>query len=96
MFLILAEINYHLPSDLKPTLYELEIRPYIGDGEMWGIKSFTFDGRIKIHFQCVNPTKSIIFHSVGLKFEKIELISYDDLGIELKDRSVEEDIVRSY
>ena len=81
---------------MKPILYELEIRAYIGEEDLWGKNSFTFDGYIKIHFQCVNPTKRIVFHSVDLKFKKIELTAYDDFGIELVNRSAEDDFVRSF
>jgi len=58
-----------LPRNLLPTLYELEIQPYIGPEEVYGNKSFTFSGRAKIHMTCVSPTKKIVFHGLGLDID---------------------------
>lgn len=49
----------------------MEIRPYIGN---FGNKSFTYDGKINIHFQCLTPTKNIVFHSTDLNIQIEELV----------------------
>ena len=49
---------------MTPTLYELTIKPYLDP--TFGDKSFTFDGSIKIHFDCNHPTSQIIFHIKNL------------------------------
>lgn len=58
------KINYRLPQDLKPIRYELQIQPYIGPN--YGSKSFTTEGIMKMHFTCVNPTQSIVFHAINM------------------------------
>jgi hypothetical protein len=57
-------INYRLPSDLKPILYEITIKPYVG--EYYNEKSFTFEGYINISFICLNETNKIILHAKNL------------------------------
>ncbi len=58
-----------LPRNLIPSLYELEIQPYIGSEEIYGNKSFTFDGRAKMHLTCSSPTNKIVFHGLGLNID---------------------------
>ena len=60
-------------------MYELELKPYLGDESLHGDKSFTFEGDMKMHFKCVEPTNKLIFHSNGLNFhtDSIELESND-------------------
>jgi len=48
--LIDSKMNYRLPDNLKPSLYQLEIQPFILD------KPFTFKGKCNITFNCVQPT----------------------------------------
>lgn len=55
-----------LPEDLVPTLYELEIRPYIGPAEVYGDRAFTFDGKIAMTMNCVKATSKIVFHGLNL------------------------------
>ncbi len=68
-----------MPQTLKPFLYELQLKLYIGTNETYGEKSFTTDGFAKIHFTCVIPTKKILFHAEDLNINEtsIELISSD-------------------
>lgn len=61
--------NFLLPKSLKPTFYDLQIRPYVGPKEVWGEKAFTFEGRIEIYFKCLEPTRQVIFHSKDLRIE---------------------------
>lgn len=56
-----------MPLDLKPTLYDFKIKPYIGRNEAWAAdKDFTFEGSIDMHFTCDNPTNKIIFHAAEM------------------------------
>ena len=74
------KINVRLPADLKPILYELEIRPYIGPSEVYGDKAFTFDGKIAMTLNCVNPTNKILFHGLNLNITEsgLELYKSED------------------
>lgn len=65
------ELSYRLPDNLVPHSYEITLQPYIGNYDIYGNKSFTFNGRNKISFKCVKPTSVITFHSENLQFETI-------------------------
>ena len=86
-----------MPKNLEPTLYELQIQPYIGTNETYGDKAFTFDGVMKINFKCVSPTNRIIFHISGLKINEaaLELTSSSDSGLAISG-SVEYDAIREF
>jgi hypothetical protein len=83
-------INYRLPTNLKPTLYELTIKPYIG--ENYNDKSFTFEGYVNISFICLNQTNKIILHAKDLFIRSTKLyeinnsyfsgISYNEILID--------------
>lgn len=64
--------NLLLPGNFRPTLYEIEIRPYIGPKETWGNRAFTFEGRARITMTCVKPTAQLVFHSRDLTLESVE------------------------
>ena len=66
------KIDYRLPQDLKPTRYELQIQTYVGPS--YGSKSFTTEGVMKMHFTCVNPTSSIVFHAANMVIDGNGLI----------------------
>ena len=74
-----------LPKHLWPTLYDVEIKPYIGGADVWGDRAFTFDGKINMHFKCVNETDALIFHILDLQIDNssIKLTSTDDNGLSL-------------
>ena len=65
--------KYRLPTNLKPYSYELEIKPYIGNFEMYQNKSFTFTGIVKIYFSCIEQTNEIVLHSKGLNITSVRL-----------------------
>lgn len=69
-----------LPRDLKPTYYDLEIRPYIGDYEVWGDRAFTYEGRVDIYFTCLRPTRKVIFHSKDLQLKFVSFRSFNHNG----------------
>lgn len=79
--------SYRLPKDIKPFLYQLTIKPYIGTNESYGEKAFTFDGQMKMHFTCVHSTNQIVFHAFNLLINKdtIEVRDSKDQHIPLKD-----------
>lgn len=77
-FLFLAIIDYRLPKNLKPNLYDLKIKPYIGSNrEAWPAeKDFTFDGSVEIFFTCIEPTRRIVFHADHIQIVSIFLRSF--------------------
>lgn len=68
-------INYRLPGDLKPYLYDLYIKPYIGPD--YGALSFTFEGKMTMKFVCLNSTNKIVFH--------VEELDIDEAKVKLTD-----------
>jgi hypothetical protein len=70
----ILEVNFRLPSNLKPSLYELTIKPYIGTNETYQEKAFTYEGTMKMTFECLNATNKIIFHSSGNDIEESSLL----------------------
>jgi aminopeptidase 2 len=95
----LAEpINYRLPTNLSPYLYELSLKPYVGPKEIYGDKAFTFEGFQKIHFTCKTPTNRIVLNSLELDLnsESLSLNSEtDQSGIRVLKR-IEYDQVRQF
>lgn len=56
-----------MPTNLKPTLYDFQIKPYIGRNEAWPVeKDHTFEGSIDMHFTCTVPTDRIVFHAADM------------------------------
>ena len=91
-------IQYRLPNNLVPNLYELEIRPYIGTYETYKEKSFTFSGTVSIHFTCFEETDRIILHSKDLNItSKILTSNKKDVGVKDKfDINIENDFLTIY
>jgi len=83
--LIDSKMNYRLPDNLKPSLYQLEIQPFILD------KPFTFKGKCNITFNCVQPTNEIIFHS-----HQLEISSLNDSSIRLNIHTIVYDVKRNF
>jgi aminopeptidase N len=92
------QINYRLPTNLSPYFYDLTLKPYIGPEEAYKNKSFTFEGKQKIHFTCMDPTDRIVFHSIGstLNAESLMLESKSDTTDLKVIKSIEYDLVRSF
>jgi hypothetical protein len=90
--LIDSKMNYRLPDNLKPSLYQLEIQPFILD------KPFTFKGKCNITFNCVQPTNEIIFHSHQLYIDenKLEISSLNDSSIRLNIHTIVYDVKRNF
>lgn len=74
------QIDYRLPADIKPYLYELQIKPYIGPAEEYGSKAYTFEGIQTMHLKCLSPTDKIVFHEHNLNIvgSDVELFSQAD------------------
>lgn len=51
-------VEYRLPTDLSPYLYDLTIQPYFKPTQM----PETYDASIKIHFTCLNDTNKLVLH----------------------------------
>ena len=78
-------INYRLQTSLKPTLYEIELQPFIGPKEVYGDKAFTTIGKVIMHFECKKPTDRIEFHAKDLTIDaekfKIRSNSHPELYV---------------
>lgn len=57
-------INFRLPDNLKPYLYELEIQPFLDPN------NFRFNGKMKMFINCLSSTNRIVFHQQGLKINE--------------------------
>ncbi len=90
-------INFRLPDNLKPELYDFELRPYIGTNDTYGDKAFTFDGIMNMHFICVKPTRKVVFHSLDLTIDesKLAISSTTDLSVSLS-KQIEYDQKREF
>ena len=76
--------TFNLPTEIRPHLYELEIRPYICDAGTCGWRSMTFEGKVKMHLTCFSATNMFRFHSVDLAIEKTEMSSSKDTDIGIR------------
>ena len=67
-------IDYRLPGHLKPSLYDLKIKPYIGP--YYASLSFTFEGVMNMYIKCIEVTNKIVFHIQELNIDetKVKLI----------------------
>lgn len=64
--------NYRLPEYIRPTRYELTIRPYFDASD--GKKPFTFDAMVIITLSTEKPHLSeIVLHQKGLLIESVKL-----------------------
>lgn len=74
-FILASKINFRLPNNIVPTVYDLTITPYIGSNAAWdSSKDFTFEGIMNMHLLCYKATKKIVFHSAGLKINEDTLM----------------------
>ena len=75
-----------LSKDLIPYLYDLEFKPYIGLVSQYGNRSFTFDGKAKIHFTCKVATDLLQLHIRGLTINNasITISSTTDPSLQLE------------
>ncbi len=84
--------EYRLPLNIKPVLYDVQLKPYIGPVEIYGNKSFTTEGRVVIHFSCEIPTNKIYIHAKELDIDINSLrINETGLGIESFDLDTRRD-----
>jgi len=62
------QINFRLPDNLVPILYDFHIKPYIGSNPtVWPAeKDYTFEGYIEMHLACAKPTNKIVFHAADM------------------------------
>ena len=63
-------VDYRLPNNLKPFLYDLTVRPYIGTEQLYGTKAFTFEGTMIMYFECFKETSKIVFHANELNIDQ--------------------------
>ena len=86
-------VDYRLPKNLIPFLYELQLQPFIGPAEVYAEKAFTFNGQIQMHFTCSIPTNKIVFHALQLEIDSdnLELTSYNDPSPPVLNKNIEFD-----
>ncbi|XP_059219771.1 glutamyl aminopeptidase [Stomoxys calcitrans] len=69
------EINYRLPSALKPTLYDLYLDPNLQTGN--------FGGKVVITIDVVEESQQIILHSHKLDIKRVYVQSQNALSLEV-------------
>lgn len=62
-----------MPTNLKPLEYNIVLKPYIGTTELYGNRSFTFDGQVSIVYKCVEPTNRIVLHELNIVINKVKV-----------------------
>jgi len=85
--------DYRLPLNLKPQLYHVQLRPYIGPPETYGNKSFSTEGTVVIHFSCEIPTNKIYLHARELEIH-VTSLKINDTGLGVVD--LEFDVRRDF
>lgn len=92
-------LNFRLPQNLRPILYDLTLKPYVGSNpNAWSSsKDFTFEGEMKMHFRCIQPTNVIVFHAIELAIDLdlLDIYSDDDPDIKVF-HSIDYDKIRSF
>lgn len=88
-------INYRLPINLKPFEYEIYLKPYIGTTEIYGNRSFTFDGQVKIYYTCIQPTSQIVLHEKDLIISRV-VLSYQRQDEVIARSQFEHDLEREF
>ena len=68
-------IDYRLPANWKPILYQLTLKPFIGP--FYGNKSFTFEGHVNIGIACQLATNRVVLHSRDLVIKTAVLHELD-------------------
>ena len=63
------ESIYKLPTNLKPSLYELTIKPYFTATT----EPSVYDGHVAIRFGCVEDTSKLVLHMRGLQIDNSSL-----------------------
>lgn len=59
--------SHRLPTDLNPLFYNLEIQPDIYGNDP---STFTFNGSVVIHFECVAQTSAIVLNAKNLSIQE--------------------------
>ena len=62
-----------MPKNIDPFLYELQIRPFIGETKLYGNESFTFRGQVSISFTTREFTNKIVLHSKNLEIKNYSI-----------------------
>ncbi len=68
-----GDIDYRLPTNIRPLDYMLTIRPYIGESAQYGEKAFTYDANLTVKIECMEATNKIVMHSKGLNIDATKL-----------------------
>ena len=69
------QVNYRLPTHLRPSFYEIVIKPYFNVTT----QPIFYDGHVSIRFSCVQDTSKLVLHMVDLDIDNssLELIKLE-------------------
>ena len=59
--------DLRLPTDLKPTLYDIQLLPFVEEG------NFTTDGSISIDFNCLAATRNITMLANNITIDRTSI-----------------------
>lgn len=91
-----TQINYRLDGSLVPSLYELDIKPYVGTEMEYGDKAFTYEGKVVITVKCVAPTNKVVLHAKRIRIDVSQLrFVSNDSDIEIE-KSIRQDVEREF
>jgi aminopeptidase N len=64
---VVANVTTQLPRNVRPTHYEVAVVPHA--------QSLTFDGKVSIRIEVLEPTTSIVLNAVDMTFASAQLVS---------------------
>jgi aminopeptidase N len=68
-----VNLDYRLPSNFKPSLYEIQLKPYIGTASLYGDNAFKFEGSVNISIMCLNATNKIVLHHKNMVINSVNV-----------------------
>lgn len=74
----------------------MTIKPYIGPVDVYGPRSFTYDGYVNISFTCSKPTKQIIIHQRDLVFHSTRLYLLNNSELTETENDLEFDSIKEF
>ena len=60
-----AQVTTQLPRNVRPTNYDIEVVPHA--------EKMTFDGKVRINIDVLEPTSTITLNAVGMTFANVQL-----------------------
>lgn len=86
------DIDYRLPTDIKPVSYKIKLTPNIV------VDNFTFTGDIEIEFFVEKKTKNVTFHidEITINNKTIRIVDKKNKDVDLNFTKTSEDTVRQF